>query len=86
MNSEPSILALDSFDPTVVVGKVSVDAAATSVGAGFLEPADLVEPPPRRAPAISIDRCVRMVGNDDFGNVNTRHLQAYHAACHPGGE
>ena len=86
MNSEPSILALDSLDPTVVVGKVSVDVTATSEGAGFLEPEDLVEPSPRRARAIFIDRCVRVVGDDDFGSVNTRHLQAHQAACHPGGE
>jgi len=79
-----SRLAPDALGPTVCVGEILVEIVATTVGEGFLEPAELVGPYPSGAPAIFIDQCARLggsaamvgaVGDDDFGRVNVARLQ-----------
>lgn len=76
-------LAPDSLGPTVCVGEILAEIVATTVGAGFLEPIDLIGPYPSGAPAIFIDQVARAggsaamigaVGDDDFGRVNVNRL------------
>jgi sugar/nucleoside kinase (ribokinase family) len=78
-------LSPDGLGPTVCVGEILVELVATTMGSGFLEAQPLVGPYPSGAPAIFIDQCARMgggaamigaVGQDDFGLVNLRRLQA----------
>lgn len=82
--TENATLAPDGLGPTVTIGEILVEIVATSVGAGFLEPLDLVGPYPSGAPAIFLDQCARMggsaamvgaVGDDDFGRVNIDRLK-----------
>jgi tagatose kinase len=77
-------LAPDDLGPTVTIGEILVEIAATSEGEGFLEPLNLIGPFPSGAPAIFIDQCAKMggsaamvgaVGDDDFGQVNISRLQ-----------
>lgn len=69
----------------VVVGEILVEIMADSIGDGFRTPIALTGPFPSGAPAIFIDQVARigqpcgiisMVGNDDFGRVNTDRLEA----------
>jgi sugar/nucleoside kinase (ribokinase family) len=78
-------LAPDALGPTVCVGEILVEIAATTIGDGFLEPQPLTGPYPSGAPAIFIDQCGRFggqsamvgaVGDDDFGRVNLNRLRA----------
>lgn len=82
--TDNATLAPDSLGPTVTIGEILVEIVATSVGAGFREPLDLVGPYPSGAPAIFLDQCARMggsaamvgaVGDDDFGRVNIDRLK-----------
>jgi len=68
----------------VTIGEIVVEILATSRGAGFLEPLELLGPFPSGAPAIFIDQLVRQgqsgaiiscVGDDDFGRLNLQRLQ-----------
>lgn len=78
-------LAPDHLGPTVTIGEILVEIMATERGEGFRETLDLRGPYPSGAPAIFIDQCARMggaagivavVGDDDFGRINTERLAA----------
>ena len=78
-------LAPDRLGPTVTIGEILVEIMADTAGDGFLEPMSLRGPFPSGAPAIFVDQCARMgggagiiaaVGDDDFGRMNLRRLQA----------
>ncbi len=82
--TEHSTLAPDGLGPTVCVGEILVEIMATTVGAGVLEPLELVGPYSSGAPAIFIDQCARIggsaamvgaVGDDDFGRLNIARLE-----------
>lgn len=69
----------------VVAGEILVEIMADTTGDGFRAPIALTGPYPSGAPAIFIDQVARMgqpcgiismVGNDDFGRVNTDRLAA----------
>lgn len=69
----------------LTVGEILVEIVATTKGEGFLEAQSLIGPFPSGAPAIFIDQIGRLggaggiisrVGNDDFGALNIRRLQA----------
>ena len=69
----------------VVIGEIVVEILAETVGEGFAEPLALSGPYPSGAPAIFIDQVARLgqpcgivscVGDDDFGRLNRRRLQA----------
>lgn len=69
----------------VVVGEILSEIMADTQGDGFLEPLQLSGPYPSGAPAIYVDQVARVgqpcaiisaVGDDDFGLLNTRRLQA----------
>lgn len=71
----------------VVAGEILVEIMADTVGEGFNAPIALTGPYPSGAPAIFIDQVARMgqpcgiismVGNDDFGRLNTDRLAADH--------
>lgn len=79
------VLAAESLGPTITIGEILVEIMADAVGHGFLEPVKLTGPYPSGAPAIFIDQVARMgasagivaaVGDDDFGRVNLRRLEA----------
>jgi sugar/nucleoside kinase (ribokinase family) len=85
MASADTVLAPDALGPTITIGEILVEIMATTRGNGFLEPITLTGPYPSGAPAIFIDQCARIggaagiiaaVGDDDFGRVNTRRLEA----------
>lgn len=84
MDERSETLAPDSLGPTVAIGEILVEIVARTTGAGFREPIDLIGPFPSGAPAIFIDQCARLggaaamvgvVGDDDFGIVNTEQLK-----------
>lgn len=69
----------------VVAGEILVEIMADTTGDGFRGPIALTGPYPSGAPAIFIDQVARMgqpcgivsmVGNDDFGRLNTDRLAA----------
>lgn len=69
----------------VVAGEILVEIMADTTGDGFRGPIALTGPYPSGAPAIFIDQVARMgqpcgivsmVGNDDFGRLNTDRLSA----------
>lgn len=69
----------------LTIGEILVEIVATSKGDGFLEAQPLVGPFPSGAPAIFIDQVGKLgvpcamisrVGDDDFGVLNLRRLQA----------
>lgn len=69
----------------VVAGEILVEIMADTAGNGFRAPLALTGPYPSGAPAIFIDQVARMgqpcgiismVGNDDFGRMNTERLAA----------
>jgi sugar/nucleoside kinase (ribokinase family) len=69
----------------VTIGEIVVEIMAVRRGQSFLAPGDYVGPFPSGAPAIFIDQVARLgqpcgivsaVGDDDFGRLNVRRLQA----------
>ena len=69
----------------ITIGEILVEIMATEIGDGFLEPISLIGPYPSGAPAIFIDQVAKLgqpcgmigcVGDDDFGQVNTRAAAA----------
>jgi sugar/nucleoside kinase (ribokinase family) len=70
----------------LTVGEILVEIVATTKGDGFLEAQPLIGPFPSGAPAIFIDQLgllgtpagiVSRVGDDDFGRLNIRRLEAH---------
>ncbi len=69
----------------ITIGEILVEVMAQKIGQSFEEPGEYVGPLPSGAPAIFIDQAaktgsscmiVSKVGNDSFGTLNVKRLQA----------